>query len=115
MGINALWIIPDEFICQESVLKRLLQECLKNKIPVIGLSKYFVRSGTLFAATYDYEDIGVQAGEIASEIINGKSPKEISAVLSRKSNLFINLNVARLLGVKIPDGIINKAKGVFGR
>ena len=115
MDISALLIIPDDFVCRESVVEKLLRECLENKIPVIGLSEYFVQSGTLFAITYDYEDIGMQAGEIALEIIGGKSPGEIPAALPRKTNLYINLNVARILGIKMPPGIINKSKEAFGK
>ncbi len=58
MKIDALWLIPDTVVCQPAVIGHILRSSLKHKIPVMGVSQSYVKTGALLALSCDYEDIG---------------------------------------------------------
>ena len=97
------------------LLKNFFRNVSKTRYPLSGYPSILCSPEHFLPLRTIIEDIGVQAGEIALEIIGGKPPEEIPVVLPRKTNLYINLNIARILGIKIPSGIINKSKEVFGK
>ncbi len=115
MEIDALFMVPDNIVCKQAIISHILLSCLKLKIPVIGISPAFAKAGALFALSCDYEDIGYQTGEIALTILNGESPANIPITEPRKTDLYVNLAVAKRLGIEIPDKVLKKAKQVFGR
>ncbi|MEW6558498.1 MAG: ABC transporter substrate-binding protein, partial [Elusimicrobiota bacterium] len=115
MNIDVLWLVTDTIVCQLAIIKQILYSCLKNKIPVMGISSSYVKAGALLALSCDYEDIGRQSGEIAEKILNGKDLSTIQVSVPRKTKLYLNISVADRLGIKIPKEIIEKAEEVFGK
>jgi len=112
--IDAMWIITDPVVSNAYSIKYLLLNTLQNEIPVIGISKNYVKAGALFALTTDFYDIGRQAAELASQIIiQGISPKNIPIAKPRKYNLILNKKTANAINLRIPTSVIKKAKEVF--
>ncbi len=112
--LDALWMITDNIVCKSVIVRRLMLSCLRAKIPVMGISKNFVKlSGALLAYTADYEDNGKQAGELAVKILNGADPSTLGILTPQKANLYLNSNVAARLGIKLSKKKIKEAKKVF--
>ncbi|MDD5492100.1 MAG: ABC transporter substrate-binding protein [bacterium] len=112
--INCLLMIPDAKIYFPQSVKYLLLESLRQRFPVIGLSKYHSKSGALLSIDCDYEDLGRQAGEIALRILNGEKPGDIKPVKPRRTTFSLNLSTAARLDVKFSSEIIKNTENVFG-
>lgn len=112
--IDVFWFIADTVVCQPVLVKKILQDCFKHKVPVIGLSPYYVKAGALFSLNCDYKDIGRQAGELGIRILQGEKPGDIQVNAPRKIVLYLNQTVAERLSVRIPVEVRKEAHKVFG-
>ncbi len=112
--INCLLMIPDAKIYFPQSVKYLLLESLRQKFPVIGLSKYHSKSGALLSIDCDYIDLGRQAGEVALRILNGEKPADIKPVKPRRTTFSVNLSTAARLDIKFAPEIIKSTSNVFG-
>lgn len=113
--VDFIWVIPDTQVCRGSVIRKLLLSGLKDMTPVVGISPMYAKAGALLSISCNYEDIGVQAGELAVSIIEGSNPGELNIRKPRKFEFFINASVASRLKIDIPEKVIEEASGVFGR
>ena len=111
--ISIFWIPMDAGVYNKDSLAYVLSYCLNNKIPVFGFASNIVKAGALMSCFYDYNDIGVQAGGIVVDIINGKAIKEIGMVYPRKIGYVINDKVAKLIGVPLSSSAIKNASEVY--
>lgn len=111
--VDALWMFPDTTAVTPESVEYMLLFSFRNRIPLIGISEKYVKNGALFALTFDSEDMGRQAGEIATKILGGESAGDIPVPKPRKFKLSINMNTAEKLGLKVPDKIIGRAARVF--
>jgi len=55
------------------------------------------------------EEQGWWAGNTAIRILDGKSPADIPLATNRESKLFLNLGLARRLGIKFPMELIENS------
>lgn len=111
--VDALWMLPDTTAITPETVEYMLLFSFKNRVPLIGISEKYVKSGALFALTFDSEDMGRQAGEMATRILMGEEASSIPIPKPRKLRLSINLNTAEKLGLKIPEKVVGKAVKVF--
>lgn len=60
----------------------------------------------------DYYKLGFQTGEMAADILSGKSKPQNMAIQSQKT-FTVTLNEAQIkkLGLTVPDDILKEAKG----
>lgn len=59
------------------------------------------------------EEQGYYAATTALEILNGKSPKDIPIVTNKDGKLYVNLKIAKNVGVEIPFEILGSASKVI--
>ncbi|MGM0440951.1 MAG: ABC transporter substrate-binding protein [Elusimicrobiota bacterium] len=111
--IDCFMMIPSPEIYFNHSIQYLLEESLKEKFPVIGLSSYYTKAGAFISFDSDYRELGKQAGEIAHKIIDGKSPREIKIKNPEKINYSLNVIVADNLGIDVPGGVKENATEVF--
>ena len=111
--IDAFWMAPDTTAITRESAEYMLLFSLRNHIPLIGISAKYVKNGALMAYTFDSEDMGRQAGEIAQLILDGKPMETFTTHNPRKLKLTLNLKVAKKLGLEIPDRLINTADKVY--
>jgi putative ABC transport system substrate-binding protein len=91
---------PDGTLFNSTTVRPLILASLENRLPVIGFSESFVRSGAVAAVYPDYFDVGAQAGELARDYLAGASLPANEK--PRKLKVAANPRVARLLGLRIP-------------
>lgn len=111
--IDVLWLIPDTTVCTKDSLPYIINDTLEAKIPVMGFAPYLVKAGALFSYTYDYKDIGRQAGELAVKILAGESPGNLAVSVPRKVGYVLSLKVADNLGIKITPGALAGAENII--
>jgi len=59
------------------------------------------------------EEQGFYAANTALQILGGTSPKDISVVTNKEGKLYVNLKIARALGIEIPYDILGSASAVI--
>jgi putative tryptophan/tyrosine transport system substrate-binding protein len=98
---------PDGTLYNSTTVRPLILASLENRLPVIGFSESFVRSGALAAVYPDYFDVGTEAGELARNYLSGASLP--ANARPRKLKVAANPRVARLLGLRIPGKMDSEA------
>ena len=89
--------LPDSTLYNSATIKPLILASLENRLPLIGFSAAFVRSGASLGVYADFEDIGQQTAEAAQRIISGQS--QVVHEGPRKHITAVNQRVLRLLGM----------------
>lgn len=113
-AVDALWILPDETTLAQAVVQQMLLFSYRNKIPLLGLSERHAQMGALLSLSFaSSEDIGRQAGELASTILGGKTAADVPYTTARRLSLTVNLKAAQKLGVEIPKVVLGRATTVI--
>jgi ABC-type uncharacterized transport system substrate-binding protein len=89
--------LPDSTLYNSATIKPLILASLENRLPLIGFSAAFVRSGAAMGIYPDFDDIGQQTAEAAHRILS--SPAQAVHEGPRKHVIAINQRVLRLLGM----------------
>jgi putative ABC transport system substrate-binding protein len=110
---DALWGIADPVVLNPQTAQPILLFSLRNRIPFVGLSLTWVKAGALYALDRDYADIGMQCGELAFQILEGKSAGALPPAVPRKAVYSVNLKTARQLKVEIPKDLLAGAQSVI--
>ena len=83
------------------------------KKPVICGEPGMVDGGGLATYGIDYYSLGVQAGDMAADILEGKKkPQDMAVQTAKDLSVVVNKDAAEAMGVKIPDDIMKNAKVV---
>ena len=112
-NVDVLMAIPDEMVMSVNTAKEVLLASFSNKVPLIGLSDNWVKSGALYALSWDYVDLGKQSAELAQKILNGASVQSLRPENPRKATYTINAKIADHMNLNISDDLLNNAKIVF--
>jgi putative tryptophan/tyrosine transport system substrate-binding protein len=108
--IDALWAVADSTVfSSERSTEFLLRKTIEQKLPFMGLSPAFVKAGALLALGVDYKDVGLQCGEVATQVLGGQAPSSIPIAVPRKVTLYLNATVAKAIGVSIPRDVMERA------
>jgi putative tryptophan/tyrosine transport system substrate-binding protein len=108
--IDGFWMLPDVTVFTSEGLEYLFLFSMKNKVPILTFSEVYLESGAMISIGVDSFDMGVQAGEMALEILSGRSVFEIQPADARKEVIMINLKVSGKLGIPIDEALFAKAK-----
>ncbi len=111
--IDALWLVSDRTVLTTQSLQFVFLYAFQTNLPLMGLSEHFVKMGALFAVGPDYQDVGMQSGEFAAQILRGRNPEELPVASPRKVLLSLNLRTAEIIGLSIPEGVVRKAASVY--
>lgn len=98
---GALLAVPDPLVHQPGTAQTLLLTSYRYRKPVIGYSQAYVTAGALAAAYSSPADIARQAAEIAAQTAKQNSLPPPQA--PRYFSIAINRQVARSLGIAVPD------------
>ena len=110
--IDVFWMLPDVTVVTPETVEILLLFSLENQIPMVTFSEKYAELGAFMSIGIDAFDIGVQAGEMAEEILSGRHVKDVSRADARKAVISINMKIARKLGKHIPEEILNNARRI---
>jgi len=108
--IDGFWMLPDVTVFTSEGLEYLFLFSMKTKVPILTFSEVYLESGAMISIGVDSFDMGVQAGEMALEILSGRSVSDIQPADARKEVIMINLKVSGKLGIPIEEALFAKAK-----
>ena len=114
-NIDLFYLLPDNKIYFAQSIRYLLLEGVRRKFPIVGLSSFFTKAGTVMSMECDYDDIGKQTAEAAEMILNGTPPAAINIRMPRKVVYSLNLQVAERIGRDFSQRLIDDASEVFGK
>lgn len=111
--IDLLWLIPDSTVLSEDSLRFLLDLAMEHKVPSMGFSSEFVRTGALFSLSVSYADTGRQAAQVAQKLLQGEGANLSGRFLNpTQTRLTVNPRTARFLGLTLPAEILRQAEPV---
>jgi len=106
--VDAIYEPTDNVIA--SAMPTLVSITNPAKIPVICGEPNMVKAGGLATYGVDYYKLGFQTGEMAADILSGKSKPDTMAIQSAKEmQITINESNAQALGITIPQELLNGA------
>ena len=111
--VDAMWIPPDPSLNSEEVIKYIGSKSLENKIPCVGPSDRYVRSGAVFSYSVDTIETGRIAGEMTNKILEGTPISKVPVQEIQRPKIIINLKAANLLGLQIPQNLQDAASKVY--
>ncbi len=111
--VDALWIIPDPTVYTPQTAEDILLYSLRDRVPVIGLSSYYVKAGALCSFSCSYHSIGMQTAKMVVKILNGEPVSHIPPEEPETIETSLNLIAAERLGITIPNAIIQGATNVY--
>lgn len=93
-----------------AALSVVLEKANAAKIPVFGSEEEQVANGCIASAGLDYFTLGVQAGKLAAEVLNGADIKTLKYETMEECKITINKAVAEELGIEIPASVADRAE-----
>jgi len=109
--IDALWVLPDPSFVDDLTIKYLLLFGFHERLPLLGYSEALSKSGAVLSISANYEEMGRQAAEIATHVIEGESPPRIQH--PKMVSTYINVRVARILNLKVGDSLLALADRIY--
>lgn len=102
-GADVLLAIPDPVVFSRDVTRNVLLDTYRARVPVIGYSSAWVAAGALAAIYAAPADLGADAAEMLRVTLatDSRIPEGVNG--PRRFQLGINPQVARSLGINVPD------------
>jgi putative tryptophan/tyrosine transport system permease protein len=111
-GIDAFVLTTDNIVF--SAFESIVKASETKRVPIFISDVERLNDGALGACGYDYALSGIQAAHLVDRIIKGENPAGISFEKYRKITKGINFNVAKKLGITIPQKILSETNEVYG-
>jgi putative ABC transport system substrate-binding protein len=108
--VDGIYMDSDNTIA--SSIQAVIKVANANKIPVIGSEEGMVKGGALITKGINYYNLGVDAGKMAAEILNGKKPADIPVIMPTNMDIVVNKTTMNALGITLPDDILKESKTV---
>ncbi len=112
-SIDALWLVPDSTVLTDESLRFILNTALEERVPVVGFSREFARSGALLCLSVNYGDIGRQAGQLTRKILDGHVSLPAKPLPPDRIEMSLNRKTAKFLDIEIPRDLEEKADELF--
>lgn len=105
--VEAIYVPSDNTVV--SAIEAVVKVCNEEKIPLFPAEGDSVSRGGLATAGVDYYQLGKQTGMQALQIINGAKPRDIPVEIQSEISVIVNLNAAEIVGIDIPDSVLERA------
>jgi putative tryptophan/tyrosine transport system substrate-binding protein len=111
--VDVLLGFPDQLVLTTETAKQILLLSFRNRIPVVGPSPGWVKAGALYALGWDYEDLGIQCGELVDRIMQDGSAANAAPAVPRKVLYVVNQRTAQHMNLDLPEALLRGASGLF--
>lgn len=102
--VDAVWMIPDASAVDYASAEAYFLFSMGERVPVISFNRSHLQLGAAVVLEADQEEMGRQAGEMATEILSGMPISEQATVTPRKSLLRVNQGILKHLHIPL-EGI----------
>jgi len=110
--IDFLFLPTDNLVASNMPI--ISKIAMNNNMVIIATEQGMVEGGALACEGLNYYKLGHQTGIMAAEILEGKAIKDIPVSMLEETELIINENVAKKLGISLPEEMLNRAIMVKG-
>lgn len=97
--VDAVWMLPDSVAITRETLEAYMRFSHENRIPLVSFADAYLGLGAAAALELDRLDLGRQAGEMASALLNGTSVSKLPLSQPRRAVYKTNRSVLKNLGV----------------
>ena len=108
---DAIMVFPSPMLFAER--GRIVDLARKLRVPLISMSKQFVKLGGLLSYGADTIDLPRRAASFVDRILKGASPADLPVEQPTKYELVINLKTAKALGIDIPAPLLARVDEVI--
>lgn len=112
-NIDAFILLPEKDLLTSTVMEELYRHSFSAKVPVIGVSEKHVKMGSLLALVFDESGMGIQMGELARKVLSRGSASGIVPAPPEKFDLYLNIDTAKAMKIRIPDELLKKARVIY--
>ncbi len=108
-NVDVLYIGTDNTAA--SSIQAIGSAALRLKKAIVAADIDIARGGGVIGFGFDYFTVGVETGRLLVELIKGARPQDLeSSVLGADSLLlYVNLDIAKQLGINVPKDIVDRA------
>lgn len=107
--VQAIYVPTDNVLA--SAMPTLVSVTEEAKLPVICGEGGMVKAGGLATLGVDYYKLGFQAGEMAADVMSGKSkPADMAIQAQKEFKAMVNLKEAEKIGLKVPEDVLKGAE-----
>jgi putative ABC transport system substrate-binding protein len=108
---GGLIALPDSFTTSHRDV--IIGAASRHRLPVMGATDFFPRTGGLMSYGFDLADQYAQAASYIDRILKGASPADLPVQQPTKYSLVINLKTAKALGLTVPPSMLDLADEVI--
>jgi putative ABC transport system substrate-binding protein len=112
--VDLFWLLQDPTVVSDDSIDFLIKTTLDAKVPLFGFSPTLVQQGAVGALIVKARDIGRQAGDIATTILQGSAPSRHPLQDPAHPQLALNLNSAEYFGLGPSKEILRLATILYG-
>ncbi|NLZ39211.1 MAG: ABC transporter substrate-binding protein [Firmicutes bacterium] len=105
--VEAIFIPIDNTVA--SAMPVVAEVARQAKLPVYVGADSMVKDGGLATYGINYETLGRETGKMASRVLSGANPGEISVLTIEDVEIYINQETAEQIGIEIPEEILAEA------
>ena len=107
--VQAIYVPTDNVLA--SAMPTLVSVTEEAKLPVICGEGGMVKAGGVATLGVDYYKLGFQAGEMADDILSGKSkPADMAIQAQKEFKAMVNVKEAEKIGLKVPEDVLKGAE-----
>jgi putative ABC transport system substrate-binding protein len=107
--VDVLFGVPDRVVLNPDTAKQILLVSFRARIPFVGPSPSWAKAGALYALGWDYEDLGMQCGEIAEKVMQDGATANAAPAGPRKVLYAVNQRTAQHMRLELPEALIKGA------
>ncbi|MGJ8455381.1 ABC transporter substrate-binding protein [Pseudothermotoga sp. U03pept] len=108
-SVDVLYIGTDNTAA--SSIEAIGNAALRLKKPIVAADIDIARGGGVVGFGFNYFQVGVETGQLLVELLKGAKPSDLESHVVGPDSLvlYINLDIAKQLGVEIPADLVDRA------
>jgi putative ABC transport system substrate-binding protein len=108
---DAFFVLPDALFHSHAV--QIVELAAKHRLPAMYDRAEFVEAGGLMSYGVNVVDLSQRAAWYVDQIFKGAKPGELPLVEPTRSELVINVNTAKQLGITVPPEMLARANRII--
>jgi ABC-type uncharacterized transport system substrate-binding protein len=96
-GVDGLWLIPDQTIITESLVRYIIKEAISNGVAVFGYNRFFYKNGAALSYILDYREIGKKTAQLSLAMLSGGLCKKQTPVFK----IWYNPRILNRMGIEL--------------
>ncbi len=107
--VDAILISTDNTVA--AGIAAAVKVATEHKVPLYACDSGSIEKGALAAVSAGYAQVGIDTGKLAVRVLKGE--RGIPSVTAKGSEVYINKKAAEMMGVSVPNEIIQNATKVY--